>query len=117
MSSRQSSRHLEACDRCQQSLEELTYQRFSAAEWHPSSALTGDGLTAASAQHRSSTPSHPFPLLDPVGDAEQESRRKRLILEIETAPPFLVSGPPRRQARSHREVVRVGGLSPTGGWI
>ena len=73
--------HLEGCLRCQQTLEELTYERFSAAEWHSSGDGPGLGSTVQSIRGGDSERSADPPLLDSKIQAEQDSRRKRLILE------------------------------------
>ena len=65
--------HLEACTRCQQVLEELTYQRFSGAEWRdPASSCPEPPALAVAPADGSLVHSG---LL-----VEQDSRRKRLIL-------------------------------------
>ena len=73
--------HLEGCARCQQILEELTYQRFSAVEWRepgdprPTTASSAEALAGPGAV--AVDPS----FFDPAVQNEQDSRRKRLILE------------------------------------
>ncbi len=73
--------HLEQCPRCQQALEELTYERFSAAEWHDSADKTQptpDPVAVAVGPPAG----HPGSLIDSEILAEQDSRRKRLILDL-----------------------------------
>ena len=73
--------HLERCARCQQVLEELTYQRFSAAEWRESVAPHPAASSSAQAQPSPGGDAVASSFFDPAVQSEQDSRRKRLILD------------------------------------
>ncbi len=63
--------HLEGCARCQQALEELTYERFSATEWRPTAGPGDDPAPPPPNLGDATGPS----ALDLDLQAEQDSRR------------------------------------------
>ncbi len=73
--------HLEICPGCQQALEELTYERFSAAEWN-NSAGRNRPVPEQVVVAVGPAVDQPAPLIDSEILADQDSRRKRLILEL-----------------------------------
>ena len=101
--------HLEACERCQQILEELTSERFSATEWRSA----GDSATTGSVANRDAPAGDPKPddsgLFNSDLLAGQEQRRKRLILESSPRHPSSFQA----HDGDHRDAGGSGGASAT----
>ena len=77
--------HLEDCPDCQGALEVLTAARFSDPDW--SGATDPLRAEPTSAAHRAGGDPGPVPLLDPAVQVEQDSRRKRLVLDRSSRQP------------------------------
>ena len=78
--------HLETCGRCQQTLEALTFERFSSTGWQttPPTALEHESSPVAKAT--GFKPASP-PILDSTILAEPESRRRRFLFESSSRHP------------------------------
>ena len=90
--------HLEACARCQQALEELTYERFSATEWRTPTEVTADSAAPGPATAANGIAPPGQPELDTDLQVEQDSRRKRLILDAKPRQPSSFYVPPAEKS-------------------